>query len=267
MVFCSRLPAYGLILLAPLSQATEESLLQKGILALLGLPSQPLKVLEYIGHMAIYIKKSSFLQKKESLFIILFVITLGVFIVLSYLTQVGIQSYSALSDWMLMIILLIPLGYTLAKLFEKRSQRFSRGIWGEESVMKELLRLPHDFYVFHNLSLRHGGDIDFTVIGPTGIFAIEVKSHYRPNDGQMHAFLNQSHRAAMKLKHFIDAYCRRKVWVNALLVLPNNKRDGIEHVSNDVTLVHKHELIEYILNSQKHSVSEVKYIAGVIKEV
>ena len=103
--------------------------------------------------MAIYIKKSTFLQRKESLFIILFVITLGVFVVLSYLTQVGIQSYSALSDWMLMIIVLIPLGYTLAKLFEKRFQRFSKGIWGEESVMKELLRLPHDFYVFHNLSL------------------------------------------------------------------------------------------------------------------
>jgi len=50
-------------------------------------------------------------------------------------------------------------------------------------------------------------------------------------------------------------------------VLPNNKRDGIEHVSDDVTLVHKHELVEYILNSQKHSVSEVEYIAGVIKEV
>ena len=257
----------GLILLAPLSQATVESLLQKGILAFLGLSSQPLKVLEYRGHMAIYIKKSSFLQRKESLFIILFVITLGIFVVLSYLTQVGIQSYSALSDWMLMIILLIPLGYTLAKLFEKRSQRFSRGIWGEESVMKELLRLPHDFYIFHNLSLRHGGDIDFAVIGPTGIFAIEVKSHYRPNDRQMHAFLNQSHRAAMKLKHFIDAYCRRKVWVSALLVLPNNKRDGIEHVSDDVTLVHKHELVEYILNSQKHSVPEVEYIAAVIKDV
>ena len=33
-----------------------------------------------------------------------------------------------------------------------------------------------DFYVFQDLSLRHGGDIDFAVIGPTGIFAIEVKA-------------------------------------------------------------------------------------------
>lgn len=39
----------GLILLAPLSQATVESLLQKGILALLGFASQPLKMLEYRG--------------------------------------------------------------------------------------------------------------------------------------------------------------------------------------------------------------------------
>ncbi len=217
--------------------------------------------------MAIYIKKSSFLQRKESVFIILFIITLALFLFLSYLTQTDIQSYSSLSDWMLMIILLIPLGYTLAKLFEKRSKRFSRGIWGEESVMRELLKLPDDFYIFHNLSLRHGGDIDFAVIGPAGIFAIEVKSHYRPSDGQMHVFLNQAHRGAMKLKHFIDAYCRRKVWVTALLVLPNIKRDGIAHVSDDVTFVHKEQLIDYILSSQKQRLSEVEYIAEIIKGV
>ena len=80
--------------------------------------------------MAIYIKKSSFLQRKESLFILLFVITLGLFLFLSYLTQRDVDTYSSLSDWMLLIVLLIPLGYSLAKLFEKRSHRFSRGIWG-----------------------------------------------------------------------------------------------------------------------------------------
>lgn len=217
--------------------------------------------------MAIYIKKSSFLQRKETLFILLFVITLGLFLFLSYLSQRDIDSYSSLSDWMLLIVLLIPLGYSLAKLFEKRSHRFSRGIWGEESIKRELLRLPHDFYVFQDLSLRHGGDIDFAVIGPTGIFAIEVKSHYHPNAGQLHAFLNQSHRGAMKLKHFINAYCRKKVWVEALLVMPNNRRGGIENTSADVSFVHKDQLVDLILNSYKHAVSEPGYIAEIIKKV
>ena len=83
----------------------------------------------------------------------------------------------------------------------------------------------------------------------------------------MHAFLNQSHRGAMKLKHFIDAYCRKKIWVNAILVMPNMRDGGVNHVSDDVSFVHKDELVSLILNSYTHSITEPGYIAEVIKKV
>lgn len=47
---------------------------------------------------------------------------------------------------------------------------------GEEEIYKELIRLPDDFIFLSDFHKNKKGNVDFVVIGPTGIFAIESKN-------------------------------------------------------------------------------------------
>ncbi len=59
----------------------------------------------------------------------------------------------------------------------KRSQNFGKGQSGENVVIAELRKLPDAYSVFRNFKMPGMcGDVDMIVIGPTGVFAIEVKS-------------------------------------------------------------------------------------------
>ncbi|MFH1235970.1 MAG: nuclease-related domain-containing protein [Parcubacteria group bacterium] len=51
------------------------------------------------------------------------------------------------------------------------------GLLGEKAVHKVLTKLPDTYSVFWGLKLREHRDIDFVVVGPTGVFTLEVKSH------------------------------------------------------------------------------------------
>lgn len=52
-----------------------------------------------------------------------------------------------------------------------------RGIEGEWDVADILNKLPRSHISLPNINLKRRGDIDFVLIGPTGIWTIEVKSH------------------------------------------------------------------------------------------
>lgn len=66
--------------------------------------------------------------------------------------------------------------------YDKRSQRAilasnqARGIRGEKMIGETLDSLPPGFLCLENVNLRGKGDIDKVVIGPTGIWAVEVKN-------------------------------------------------------------------------------------------
>lgn len=51
------------------------------------------------------------------------------------------------------------------------------GARGERRVRDILLRLPDHYSVFWGVQLQKYWDIDFVVVGPRGVFTIEVKSH------------------------------------------------------------------------------------------
>lgn len=58
------------------------------------------------------------------------------------------------------------------------AEKFLRGRKGEAVIWYELRKLPNTYSVFQDVKINdHSGNIDFVVVGPTGIFAIEVKSH------------------------------------------------------------------------------------------
>ena len=64
----------------------------------------------------------------------------------------------------------------LGKTFMQRSDRAERGADAEVRVEHLLQALPAAYYTLHDLTFD-GFNIDHIVIGPTGIFTVETKSH------------------------------------------------------------------------------------------
>ncbi|OPZ86642.1 MAG: Nuclease-related domain protein [bacterium ADurb.Bin429] len=58
----------------------------------------------------------------------------------------------------------------------KRIRDAEGGAWAEDIIGALLTKLPDSYVVIHNLPFA-GGDIDHIVVGPTGLFVIDTKSH------------------------------------------------------------------------------------------
>ena len=102
-----------------------------------------------------------------------------------------------------------PIERTLWKL-----RRLARGLGGEADVRAVLLQLSHEYVIIENLIIPPlTSNIDFVVIGPTGVFALEVKSHvgnicYSDNKLYVHGifeggFLKQSRGSAIRLDDYL----------------------------------------------------------------
>ncbi len=177
--------------------------------------------------MAKFYNKSTYLRRKELWFALLFIISL--FLVVAISKAVGERTGSDLqsvSIWYLFVILLIVLGYPLAKIFLRKSDLYSQGLWGEQSIGKELRNLSDEFFVFHGLRVPGVGDIDYVVIGPTGVFAIEVKSHrgspYRMNQ-LIPRFVRQTKYESQQLRRYIEKQTGKSVWVEGVLALSRGR--------------------------------------------
>jgi hypothetical protein len=53
---------------------------------------------------------------------------------------------------------------------------FEKGLDGEHEVAKILKKLPTDYILLYDFQSKNDGNIDMVVIGPTGIWTIEVKN-------------------------------------------------------------------------------------------
>ena len=113
---------------------------------------------------------------------------------------------------------------------QKKSGRYFRGWTGELSIQQELRKLPDTYSVFPDIKLnKNTGNIDFVVVGPTGVFALEVKSHsgninYRDgelvNNGRPFEkdFLRQAKGAALQIHDFLQDRLRAEIFVKPVLV-------------------------------------------------
>ncbi len=64
--------------------------------------------------------------------------------------------------------------------FQRRAAILQSGLTGEKAATKALARLPHNYTVVCNLFLAKGdqrAEVDALVVGPSGVFAVEVKNH------------------------------------------------------------------------------------------
>jgi hypothetical protein len=119
-------------------------------------------------------KRSGYLAKQRWSLLVAIVLTVAVFwLVLrasSFLSGAGLWAVLAVLAAMLVSLESLR---RLARKFYK----IDNGMFGENRIVRELQKLPNDFAVFRGLMANEHLDIDCTVVGPTGVFSIEVKSH------------------------------------------------------------------------------------------
>ena len=108
------------------------------------------------------------------------------------------------------------------------------GISGEDDIGDELKKLPNDFVVIHQGLDTNKGNIDKIVVGPTGVFTIEVKSHkarvtfngeellnyFRPFEKD---FLKQAYAEAIFLREHLKNNLNLEIEVQPVLVFSSQK--------------------------------------------
>jgi hypothetical protein len=135
------------------------------------------------------------------------------------------------------ILLFLGLAAIAADVFrtaEKQFFKFFDGMYGEERVVKLLRSLPGQYSIFRNVKIQDNNDIDLIVVGPTGIYTIEVKSHVGRIgfDGECltrngHLFpekdpISQVLSETMSLHQYILEKTGQKIFINPVIVFSSN---------------------------------------------
>jgi len=105
---------------------------------------------------------------------------------LVYIVASGIYFYAATRDtenlllalWLAITFLVVI--KILINLLESKGQVFiaaKRGLDSEDDIAGELAKLPDTYSIFRGFRFGKQGDVDFIVVGPAGVFAVEAKSH------------------------------------------------------------------------------------------
>lgn len=107
-------------------------------------------------------------------------ISIGILLFIGFLYYLFVRWSFHVEGWF-QILLTVLIFFTLITLFKKyywRLDNFTSGILGESDVGDVLLDdLPEEYIHLCDVNLMGKGNIDYVLIGPTGIWTIEVKSH------------------------------------------------------------------------------------------
>ena len=149
---------------------------------------------------------------------------------------------------------------------------------GEADISDELRKLPLEFKIISNIELGNGGNIDKVVLGPSGVWSLEVKNWNGKIDDKnpyLSKALTQAKGSAVRLSEFINEKLSEKIYVQPVLVISNeiasikfgfNKVEDVYvvgkkwlndllvmHTSGNLTTEHKVEL-EKLLVSLPNSI-------------
>jgi len=149
--------------------------------------------------------------------------------------------------WFLGLIIII---YILKSIFIS-IKTWMKGDYGESYIKYILDDLPEEFKHFSGLNLNNRGDIDEVVVGPTGIWTIEVKSHKGKIDfdgkkllrnGELFEkdFIRQANGEFFAMQDFLKKTLGKKFFIQPVIVFSNpdaeinfgiNKQEGVYVVS------------------------------------
>jgi hypothetical protein len=213
-------------------------------------------------------KNSGYLIKKEVRFELLqLAILIFLFACLS-LIVFNFSWYSQNFSVPLGISLLIGVSLILKRFdfFGHKADQFYRGRKGESIVFNELIKLPNEYSIFPDAKTQRTGNIDFIVIGPTGIFTIEVKSHsgyvdFDDRELTLNGFpfkekniIMQAKHQVMSLREQLKEKMNREYSITPIIVFSNWRaqvRFGRKPVTENIFVIGKSWLNELIISQPK----------------
>ncbi len=167
--------------------------------------------------------------------------------------------------------------------WEKVSDNYDKGDTGELQIQKILTQLPDEYQIIPDIQKPQGGNIDFVVVGPTGIFALEVKNYKGSAkigfNGKTLTFngkspdkdpLGQTISNAITLSKFLKNELNQPyLSVMPILVFTGRQilRFGLHPVKNNARVIRSEFLLSLLTqkNNQTLGSSEVTKIAEKIK--
>lgn len=126
--------------------------------------------------------KKEYKRNKGLFLIIKLIIVAGCLLLISYLLYALVKiPLTPLAIVSLAVIFYVAFRFMYSFFKQNRSdvarndKTWGKGLEAEETVGKSLLSLPHEYKIIEDLNTGRG-NIDVIVIGPTGLFVIEVKA-------------------------------------------------------------------------------------------
>jgi hypothetical protein len=151
------------------------------------------------------------------------------------------------------------------------------GLRGEKTVLHLLEKLSDAYNIYRGLQPGTHGDIDLTVVGPTGVFTLEVKSHSGQIDfnGQEltrngKAFdrniLHQAFGEARALHKYLWQKTGRDIFVTPIIVFSSNKAflNFNQNKIDNVYVVKKDQLLENLGQKQLINFEDLSVIENAL---
>lgn len=129
------------------------------------------------------------------------------------------------------LFLFIPLMFVYRLMYRKASGTL-QGLEGENDIKDEFPKLPPGYTFVRNIETENQGNFDYVILGPTGIWMVEVKSHkgYVTFNGDTllrygqpfeKDFLKQTYRESKVLEKMIQEQLHMSIPVQPILVFSN----------------------------------------------
>lgn len=146
----------------------------------------------------------------------------------------------------------IYLYYFLFKKYRKFWKNYRNGRWGEKFLKGKLSFLSNDFHVFPDIFMgEKKSNIDFVVVGPTGVFIIETKECYslRHDDFEKNR-KRVAGQARFLRKNILESLSDDAMFfVDPILVISNMRGKKKEY--GRTMVLSREEIVNHIENNQK----------------
>lgn len=197
------------------------------------------------GHPSRYLNANRTISKYGAFaYLLHFTVIIGIVI-----WRLSIASFSLPAVFAITLVFgpLLLITDSLMRKEESLMYKFRSGIIGEKLIGDELKKLDANYTVFQDVHVPSKKEnIDFVVMGPTGIFAIEVKNHHGKvgfngdeltlNDKSLEKdFLRQTMREATSLHDYLVSSGVTNAFVTPIIVFSHRfavVRFGIQPIKN-----------------------------------
>ena len=210
----------------------------------------------FIGIAGDYQKEKA-INRRLNAALVVFMSICGIFFFLGF-----IAAKSSIWWFLLAVAVLVPT-YKLVERFMDKQIRIARteedGADGEKEIIPYLKQLPDTFTVVCDLDFADSyGNIDHLIIGPTGIFSIDVKNwkgtviadgkgellvNGRPTDKR---HIRNFTARTMDLRSRLDALTKLDPFIQCVFVFPHTHLQAKWGSTGYVHCIHADQLVDYI---------------------